>query len=343
MKITPCLSWEAITLKFHNPFHLSTGVSTTRRAYWIRLVDDEGWGEGWGEGTIPPYYNVKDDDMTSLWDTASLREIPFPDDPAEIPSWIGENGPAPARAALDLALHDRIGKKLNLPLHQLLDLPKPVPVSTAFTISISSPEEMGQMAADHPQYPIIKLKLGSEDDISRVAAVRKARPDVLLYVDANAGWSPEEAVKLAADLAPYQIEMIEQPVRGDDIKGLGYVQAHTDIPIVADESVQSIADIVELAKVGVQGINLKLMKLGGLTPTINMLKRGRELGLKIMLGCMAETSLGVTAMSHLTGWADWIDLDAPLLISNDPFEGISYNGAQIHMPERTGIGIRKRV
>jgi len=336
---TPRLSWEAITLKLHNPFRLSTGVSTTRQAYWIRLTDDEGWGEG----TIPPYYNVKDEDMTSFWDSASLREISFPDDPAEIPSWIGETGPAPARAALDLALHDRIGKNRNLPLYQVLGLPKPKPVSTAFTISIAAPEEMGKMAADHPQYPIIKLKLGSEDDISRVAAVRKARPDVLLYVDANAGWSPEEAVRLAADLAPYQIEMIEQPVHRDDIEGLGYVQAHTDIPIVADESVQSIADIVELAKIGVQGINLKLMKLGGLAPTIKMLKRGKDLGLKIMLGCMAETSLGVTAMSHLTGWADWIDLDAPLLISNDPFEGISYNGAQIHMPERTGIGIRKRM
>lgn len=335
---TPRLSWEAITLKFHNPFQLSTGVSTNRRAYWIRLADDEGWGEG----TIPPYYNVKDDDMKSFWDTASQREIPFPDDPSEITSWIGQGGPAPARAALDLALHDRIGKKLNLPLYQLLGLPKPVPVPTAFTISISSLEEMAQMAADHPQYPIIKLKLGSDDDIGRVAAVRNARPDVKLYVDANAGWSPDEAVKLVAALAPYHLEMIEQPVPGSDIEGLGYVQEHTDIPIVADESVQSIDDIDALAKVGVQGINLKLMKLGGLAPALQMLRRGKELGLKIMLGCMAETSLGVTAMAHLTAWADWIDLDAPLLISNDPFEGITYDEAQILLPDRSGIGIKKR-
>ncbi len=335
---TPRLSWEAITLKFHNPFRLSTGVSTTRRAYWIRLADDEGWGEG----TIPPYYNVKDDDMKSFWDTASQREIPFPDDPSEITSWIGQGGPAPARAALDLALHDRIGKKLNLPLYQLLGLPKPVPVPTAFTISISSLEEMAQMAADHPQYPIIKLKLGSDDDIGRVAAVRNARPDVKLYVDANAGWSPGEAVKLVAALAPYQVEMIEQPVPGSDIEGLGYVQKHTDIPIVADESVQSIEDIDALAKAGVQGINLKLMKLGGLAPTLQILRRGKELGLKIMLGCMAETSLGVTAMAHLTALADWIDLDAPLLISNDPFEGITYDKAQILLPDRPGIGINKK-
>ncbi len=338
MNSTPRLTWEAITLKLHNPFRLSTGVSTTRRAYWIRLADDEGWGEG----TIPPYYNVKDDDMIAFWDNASQQEIPFPDNPSEISSWIGQEGPAPARAALDLALHDRIGKKLNLPLYELLGLPKPVPVSTAFTISISSLEEMAQMAADRPQYPIIKLKLGSDDDIGRVAAVRNARPDVKLYVDANAGWSPDEAVKLAAALAPYHIEMIEQPVPGGDIEGLGYVQKHTDIPIVADESVQSIDDIEELAKAGVQGINLKLMKLGGLAPAMQMLRRGRELGLKIMLGCMAETSLGVTAMAHLSAWADWIDLDAPLLISNDPFEGITYDDAQISLPDRSGIGVEIR-
>ena len=338
MNSTPRLTWEAITLKLHNPFRLSTGVSTTRQAYWIRLTDDEGWGEG----TIPPYYNVKDDDMKSFWDNASQQKIPFPDDPSEISSWIGQEGPAPARAALDLALHDRIGKKLNLPLYELLGLPKPAPVSTAFTISISSLEEMAQMAADRPQYPIIKLKLGSDDDIGRVAAVRSARPDVKLYVDANAGWSPDEAVKLAAALAPYHIEMIEQPVPGGDLEGLGYAQKHTDIPIVADESVQSIDDIEELAKAGVQGINLKLMKLGGLAPAMQILRRGRELGLKIMLGCMAETSLGVTAMAHLSAWADWIDLDAPLLISNDPFEGINYDDAQISLPDRFGIGVEIR-
>jgi L-alanine-DL-glutamate epimerase-like enolase superfamily enzyme len=302
------------------------------------LTDDEGWGEG----TIPPYYNVKDDDMKSFWDNASQQKMPFPDDPSEISSWIGQEGPSPARAALDLALHDRIGKKLNLPLYELLGLPKPAPVSTAFTISISSLEEMAQMAADRPQYPIIKLKLGSDDDIGRVAAVRSARPDAKLYVDANAGWSPDEAVKLAAALAPYHIEMIEQPVPGGDIEGLGYVQKHTDIPIVADESVQSIDDIEELAKAGVQGINLKLMKIGGLAPAMQMLRRGRELGLKIMLGCMAETSLGVTAMAHLSAWADWIDLDAPLLISNDPFEGINYDDAQISLPNRSGIGVEIR-
>ncbi len=339
MDFGPRLSCEVFTLKLHHPFRLSTGVSTTRTAHWIRLEDDQGWGEG----TIPPYYNISDHDMQALWEGKSHSKEPFPDDPGEISSWVGEDGPAPARAALDLALHDRIGKNRSLPLYQLLNLPAPIPFSTAFTIAISEPEEMAQMALDHPEFPLIKLKLGSEDDISRVAAVRKARPDVRLFVDANAAWEPDEAVRMIKEITPFGIEMVEQPVGGDDIDGLGHVQSHTTIPIVADESLTSLSSLEELAKNGVQGINLKLMKLGGLGPTLKLLHRGRELGFRIMLGCMTETSLGVTAMSHLAAFAEWHDLDAPLLIKNDPFEGVQYDQVRVSLPDRPGIGIIRRV
>jgi len=339
MELGPRLSYEVITLKLHHPFRLSTGVSTTRTAHWIRLEDDQGWGEG----TIPPYYNISDQDMKVLWNEKSHSKEPFPEELEQIPNWIGDQGPAPARAALDLALHDRIGKKNKLPIHQLLNLPAPAPFSTAFTIAIEEPEVMARMAADHPEFPVIKLKLGSDDDISRVAAVRSARPDVRLYLDANAGWEPDEAIRIIKDLAPFKIEMVEQPVAGYDIEGMGYVQSQTEIPIVADESLKSLETLEELARAGVLGINLKIMKLGGLGPTIRMLRRGRELGLKIMLGCMTETSLGVTAMAHLAAMADWIDLDAPLLIANDPFEGVSYDQALVSVPENPGIGIVRRI
>jgi L-alanine-DL-glutamate epimerase-like enolase superfamily enzyme len=332
------ISWQAITLKFHQPFRLSTGVSTTRQAYWICLEEDQGWGEG----TIPPYYGVKDEWMVTYWNDISRKEQPFPNDPEGIPFWVGDEGPAPARAAVDLALYDRIGKLNNTPVYKILGMPKPLPKVTAFTIAIDTPEAMAKAAAERIDNPIIKLKLGSEDDISRVAAVRNARPDVRLYVDANAGWTPKEAVKMAKALSKYHLEMIEQPVPGEDFEGLGYVQAHTDIPIVADESLKSLADVDRLAREGVQGANLKIMKLGGISNTMEVLKRAKQKGLKVMLGCMSETSLGVTAMAHLTAWADWIDLDAPLLISNDPFDGISYQNAQIQLPDRPGIGVIKR-
>ena len=332
----PRLTYKALTLKFHRPFRLSTGTSLTRTAFWIRLSNDEGWGEG----TIPPYYGIADEEMTSVWDSAAQSEIPFPDSPEKIPAWIGDVDVAPAKCALDLALHDRIAKNRNIPLYKLLKLPKPKALATAFTISISSPEEMAQIARENAQYPVIKLKLGTQDDVTRVAAVRAARPSARIYVDANAAWSPDEAIQHIKELEPYHLDMIEQPTAKNDIEGMGYVQAHTKIPIVADETVRSLADVNALAKVGVKGINLKLMKIGGLIPALEMLHRGKELGLKIMLGCMSETSLGISAMAHLSAYADWVDLDAPLLIKNNPFDGVFYDeNAYIYLPERDGIGV----
>ncbi len=333
------LTWHLHTLHLRNPFRLAYGVSETRHSFWIRLADDEGWGEA----AIPPYYGITDDAMIAVWEAAARRAEPFPDNPAVIPAWIGAEGPAPARCALDLALHDRIGRQQGVPLHALLDLPTPRPMPTSFTIAIAEPDEMARLASAAAHCPILKIKLGSDDDASRLAAVRGARPDAILRVDANAGWTAEEAVAQLCRLERYGLEMVEQPTARDDIAGLGYVQAHTDLPIVADESVQSLSDVEALAAAGVRGINLKLQKVGGLGPGLRIARRARELGLRILLGCMIETSLGVTAMAHLSGLADWLDLDAPLLISNDPFEGIYYGpDLRVHLPDRPGIGANKR-
>lgn len=331
----PRLSWQAITLKLQVPFRVSYGVSATRQAFWLRLADDAGWGEA----SIPPYYGISDESMIAYWQAIAQRTDPFPDDPAEITAWVGEDGPAPARCALDLALHDRIGRLRGVPLYHLLNLPKPAPLATAFTLSIDTPEEMARQAAAVPNYPIIKLKLGAEGDVARVAAVRAARPDAILCVDANGGWQPEDAIALAKAILPYNLAFIEQPVPKGEIEAMGRVQAAVNIPVVADESVQTLADVERLAAVGVQGINLKLMKLGGLSAALRVVARAQTLGLRLMLGCMVETSLGVTAMAHLAGVAEWLDLDAPLLIANDPFSGVQIDSqARLHLPDRPGIG-----
>jgi L-Ala-D/L-Glu epimerase len=334
-----CLFWEMVTLRLHNPFHLSYGVSETRLAFILRLEGNSGLGEG----TIPPYYPINPQEMIAYWQEAARCLIPFPNDPHEVPAWVGSAGPAPARSAVDLALNDRIARRLGLPLFEMLDLPQPKVMPTSFTISIDSPEAMAQMALQIRDYPIIKVKLGSDDDEARLAAIRAARPDARLRVDANAGWTYAEAVQRLEDLLPYDLEMIEQPLARDEIDAMGQLQRICPVPIVADESVQSLQDVERLAGAGVQGINLKLMKVGGLSPGIAMLRRARDLGLRIMLGCMVETSLGTTAMAHLSGAAEWIDLDAPLLIANDPFEGITYDvHANIHLPSRPGIGAVER-
>jgi L-alanine-DL-glutamate epimerase-like enolase superfamily enzyme len=336
------LTWEAITLQLRHPFRISHGTSETRIAHWLRLAGDEGWGEG----TIPPYYGVTTETMAAYWDAVAHRTDPFPDDPANIPAFVDVDGPAPARAALDLALHDRLGRLHGQPLYALLDLPAPRPLPTSFTLAIDEPEAMAEGAATLSGCSVIKLKLGGDDgrDLARVAAVRAARPDVTLYVDANAGWSPDEAVRLIDRMAAHGVALVEQPVAKADYAGMGRVQKHCDVPVVADESVQTMTDVERLATEGVRGVNLKLMKVGGLGPGLAMLRRARALGMGVMLGCMVETSIGATAMAHLMGLADWLDLDAPWLIANDPFEGLTYDAAgRVHVPDRPGIGVVRRV
>lgn len=336
MSLAHRLRWEKMTLQLVNPFRLSYGVSDTRETYWLRLEKDAGWGEA----TLPPYYGVDFSTFETYWQSVAAASRSLPETPGEIEAWLGSEGPPAARAALDLALYDRLGLAHNLPLYRLLDLPYPSGLSTSFTIAIDQPESMARMAAEHPNYPIIKVKLGSDDDLTRLRAIRDARPDARLRVDANAGWQYEEALRYLPLLEMLDLEMIEQPLAKDEFEAMGRLQKQTAIPLVADESVRTLADLERLAAAGVAGINLKLMKIGGLAPTLRLLKRGRELGLKIMLGCMVETSLGTTAMAHLCGLADWIDLDAPLLIANDPFDGVTYDkNLRLHVPERPGLGV----
>ncbi len=334
------ITYEELTLKLRNPFRLSYGVSETRQAFWLRLKDDEGWGEA----AIPPYYGIQSQSMTDYWDRVAVDRRAWPDAPDAIPGWVNMDGPAPARCALDLALYDRLGKRQELPLFRLLELPKPPALPTSFTIAIDTPEEMARMAVQMSKFSALKVKLGGEgDDEARLAAIRAARPTARLRVDANAGWSFEKAVRYLERLAVYDLEMVEQPLPKEQIEEMGLLQATTPIPLVADESLQSLADVDRLAAAGVRGLNIKLMKAGGLTPALAMARRARELGLQVMLGCMVETSLGATAMSHLMGLADWVDLDAPVLISNDPFEGIQYDDeGRILAPERPGIGVIRR-
>ena len=150
----PHLTWETLSLDLHTPFRLSYGVSEKRQSFWLRLADDTGWGEA----AIPPYYNIQDMEIIAFWEAVFHRHDPFPDDLDGIADWVGSDGPAPARCALDIALHDRIARDRGLPLFELLGLPTPTSTPTAFTISINAPEKMAERAKSIPKYSIIKLK-----------------------------------------------------------------------------------------------------------------------------------------------------------------------------------------
>ncbi|KPL82470.1 hypothetical protein SE15_09985 [Thermanaerothrix daxensis] len=334
------LQWECLTLVLRHPFRLSYGVSETRRTYWVRLGDDVGWGEA----TLPPYYGVPLTDFEAYWEMRRQRGLRWPESLEDLPAWVGVEGPAAARCALEMAACDYLARRAGQPLYQFLGLPEPPALPTSLTIAIDTPAAMAEVAARMSAYPVLKLKLGGAEDLERLEAVRAARPEAEIRIDANAGWTLEEARAYLPRLEALRVSMIEQPLPKTALAEMGQLQQMTLIPVVADESLQTYADVERLATAGVRGINVKLMKTGGLLEALRIIRRARELGLQVLLGCMIETSLGTTAMAHLAALADWLDLDAPLLIANDPFEGVSYDpNGRIRVPARPGIGVIKRI
>lgn len=329
--------WEKIALALKNPFRIAYGERSICHVYWIRLAEDSGWGEG----TIAPYAGSSERDMLACWANAARSDAHFPVSIHQIHGWIGEEGSTAARCALELALLDRIGRIEGKPLYQILDVPEPEPLYTSFTIALDTPQRMAEIAREQKACPILKVKLGGKDDEDCIAAIREVRPDAKIRVDVNAAWDLPKAIRMARQLAVYNLELIEQPLAREQITEMGILQSTTRIPIVADESVCTLEDAHALGLAGVAGINLKLMKTGGILPALQMIQVAQEYNMRIMLGCMLETSLGVTAMAHLSGLAEWIDLDSPLLVKNDPFDGIKYNKhLKITLSNQPGIGIQ---
>jgi L-alanine-DL-glutamate epimerase-like enolase superfamily enzyme len=245
-----------------------------------------------------------------------------------------------AKAAIDMALYDLASQRLGVPLYQLLGLNPARTPQTSFTIGIDAPDVMARRAHGARQYPILKIKLGSPNDLEIVRAIRDAT-NATLRVDANAAWMPKEAVKAINALEPYDIEFVEQPVAAHDLAGLRYVREHVSLPIIADESCVTFKDVAEVAECA-DGINIKLMKCGGISQALKMIHAARAHGMRVMLGCMIESSLAITAAAHLTPLVDYADLDGALLITDDPFDGVRVEAGKLILSERPGLGVRRR-
>ena len=242
-----------------------------------------------------------------------------------------------AKSAIDMALHDRLGKRLGVPLYQLWGLNRHKTPCTSFTIGLDEPEVMAEKTRHAEAYPILKVKLGTPQDIEILQKLREVT-DKPIYVDANTAWTPKEAVRKIRELARYGVELVEQPTKPDDLVGLKFVREHSELPIIADESVKRASDIPALAEC-VDGINIKLVKCGGLLEAYRMISVARAHGLSVMLGCMIESSLGITAAAHLTPLVEYADLDGHLLIANDPYTGVTLDKGKLILPNRPGIGI----
>jgi L-alanine-DL-glutamate epimerase-like enolase superfamily enzyme len=241
-------------------------------------------------------------------------------------------------AALDMALWDWKGKKLGAPVHRLLGMPTDRMAVTTFTIGIDSPEMMQKKVKEGGKYPSLKVKVGLPGDEENVRAIR-AVTSKPIRVDANEGWqTPEEAIARIRWLATMGIEFVEQPLPASKNSAMKDVKAASPLPLVGDESVLHPRDVPGL--VGLfDGINVKLAKCGGITRAYEMAAIGRALGFKLMLGCMIESSLGIAAGIAVAPLFDWLDLDGNLLISNDPFRGLTILDGRWQEPMGPGLGV----
>jgi L-alanine-DL-glutamate epimerase-like enolase superfamily enzyme len=245
-----------------------------------------------------------------------------------------------ARAAVDMALYDLVGKLLNVPVYKLLGLNAAKTPLTSFTIGIDTPENMARKALAASNYPILKIKVGTPNDVANLKAIREVS-NAVIRVDANTAWTPKEAVRAIHQLAEFTIEFVEQPVAPSDLAGLKFVREHVPLPIIADESCITVEDILRVAEC-VDGINIKLMKCGGLNHALKMIHVARAYNLSVMIGCMIESSLSITAAAHLTPLVDYADLDGHLLVDDDPYTGVKVEQGKLILPEGPGLGVVAR-
>jgi L-alanine-DL-glutamate epimerase-like enolase superfamily enzyme len=264
-------------------------------------------------------------------------------DPWDIEGTLARNDrlPPSALAALDNAMHDLAARRLGVPVYRLLGLAKPEPVS-AYTLGIADRETTVADAERLREFPVLKVKVGGWEDVETLRAVREASGSDL-WVDANEAFSPGEAVEVVAELKELGVRMIEQPVPasaglGCPGQGLG---AASPVPVMADESAVAARDVPALAGY-VGGVNVKLAKCGGIRGALEMIHTARAHGMLVMLGCMVETSLGISAAAHISGLVDFLDLDGAMLLADDPYVGPTYDNGRILLSEEPGLGVVPR-
>jgi L-alanine-DL-glutamate epimerase-like enolase superfamily enzyme len=332
---------EYLELRTRHPFIIARGGQSDYRTVWVRLRDGDG-NEGWGEAAATRFYGETPESVFAALNhyATALPADPFDIEEAERrwATMLREN-PA-ARAALSTALHDLVGKRLGIPVYRLWGLdPAKAPRST-FTIGLDTPEKVRMKVIEAEQYPILKIKLGTHRDQEILRTIRDAT-DKEIRVDANCGWTVKQAIAMLPVLKEYGVTVLEQPLPPDELDGLAAITRRAEIPVIADESCRTAADIPPL--VGkVDGINIKLAKCGSLREALRMIAIARAHGLMVMVGCMIESSIAITAAAHFTPLVDIVDLDGAALLANDPFVGASIDGGQVTLPTGPGLGVRRR-
>lgn len=334
------LTTRVVELPLRHAWTISRGTSTLKRNVVVEVRS----GQHVGTGEAAPNVRYGESSETVLEVLRTLeplleRDVRYFRDISEaVQETMPGNGAA--KAAVDIALHDLAGKMLGAPLYRLMGVdPTRMPL-TSFSIGIDDPRTLERKVREAEPYPVLKVKLGAER-VREVFGTVRAATSKVIRVDANEAWSAEEALKHIEWLATQGVELVEQPLPAADVEGAKWLRARSPLPLVADEALITASDVPRLAE-GYHGINVKLQKAGGIRETLRIIDVARACGLKVMIGCMVETSVGIAAAAHLGPLADWLDLDGNLLIAEDPFLGHPVVEGRIRLGDGAGLGVEPR-
>jgi L-alanine-DL-glutamate epimerase-like enolase superfamily enzyme len=334
------LRFQPYTLQLKHVFTVAVSSRTTTPVV-LTEVEYDGI-VGYGEASMPPYLGESHETATAFLAKVDLGRFANPFDLESILEAV--DGLAPgnpaAKAAVDIALHDLLGKLMKQPWYNIWGYdPTRAPVTT-FTIGIDTPDVVKQKTREAAEFKVLKIKLGRDTDKAMVEAIRSVT-DKPMSGDANQGWTDrQQALDMIAWLKERGFLYVEQPLAKERVDDLAWITERSPLPVIGDEGVQRLPDVRKALGV-YSGINIKLMKSTGMREAQKMLQLARGLGMKVMLGCMTETSCGISAAAHLSPMVDWADLDGALLISNDVFDGAKVIDGKVAIPDRPGIGAVK--
>ncbi len=335
------LRYKAYQLHLKHVFTLASGSRSTTPVMLTELEFEN--IIGYGEASMPPYLGENHETAGSFLSKVDLTQFESPFLMEDILTYVDQLVPGnyAAKASVDIALHDLVGKIMKQPWYKIWGLNPDRTPNTSFTIGIDKPEVVKTKVREAAPYKILKVKLGQGNDKEMIEAVR-SETDKPICVDINQGWTDRiMALEMSHWLKDQGVVFIEQPMSKASVDDIAWLTQNSPLPIIADEAIQTIIDFRNVQG-AYSGINVKLMKCGGLRAAYIMIKMARALGMKVMIGCMTETSCAVSAAAQLSPLADWADLDGNLLIDNDVFEGVTISDGKIILPDRPGIGISQR-
>jgi L-Ala-D/L-Glu epimerase / N-acetyl-D-glutamate racemase len=342
------LTWRVSELSLREPLRISRSVMARRDAVEVVLEHDGACGLG--EVVSSRYQQL---DVTRI--VALLEDVQYEvgslDNPEVLRSMLPElstrlSGALGVLAALDAAVHDLIGIRREVPVHELLGYHDWKPVQTAYTIGMISEHEAAGLATALTErgFGVLKVKVGAPEidrDRARVAAVRAAAPSACLLLDPNGAWTPKQAVYAINELARFGVDCVEQPIPAGTPNELAWVSDRCEVPLIADEDAATLQDVERLAG-AVRGVNIKLAQCGGLHAALQIVQYLQRNGMDVMLGCLVASSLGIAPAVHLTGSARWVDLDGHLLLTHDPWTGIGGENGMLTLAGHAGLGVTAR-